>query len=91
MLPPQEYMGAFTFFVENIKADLESYSNLLFAVVLLAMITIGFLVIKMKKSMDEQQKMTRDYETIKIRSENSLHWQRLPQVQPMNFPRHCQP
>ncbi|MCB2180960.1 MAG: hypothetical protein KQH63_02910 [Desulfobulbaceae bacterium] len=69
MLPPQDYMGAFTFFVENIKADLESYSNLLFAVVLLAMITIGFLVIKMKKSMDEQQKMTKDYETIKIRSE----------------------
>ncbi len=69
LLPPEQFMDPFLFYTEIIESGLRSYSNLLFTVIMLTLITIGLLVNRMKRSMDDQQKTIDEFKKAQNKTE----------------------
>ncbi|MBI5559453.1 MAG: HAMP domain-containing histidine kinase [Deltaproteobacteria bacterium] len=69
MMPPAEYMAAFTFYADNIEADLRSYILVLFTVFVVAIVIISFLVSRVRLSFEGQQKTIKELEKVKNRAD----------------------
>lgn len=69
LLPPEEYLGAFTSFTENIEEYLTSYTYLLYTVFLLTVAIIGATVIRLNRAIEKQQKTINELEKHKSRTE----------------------
>ncbi|MFH1216752.1 MAG: HAMP domain-containing sensor histidine kinase [Pseudomonadota bacterium] len=69
LMPPGEYMAAFTLFTGYVKADLVSYSRVMFAVFLGALVIMSFLVSRVRSSIEQQRKTIDELEKIKNRTD----------------------